>query len=634
MKPQALLACGTVALAQQVYIPAEGPASRPQCSANGSYATVLPSPQYTFSEFSFTQTETVRTAKSAPAPTTTTTYAPPYASLSSFVPNLTTTQWGNWDAKVTPSATDLGSPYGNASWTALWTTVPWPSNFTSYTDNAIYSSTVEPTPVPSSELILPPPEPLVPQQCYTFPKDFMLGVAASAVQIEGAIAEEGRTPVHNDVASLSTPGRSPNWIANEHYYLYKQDIERIAAMGVKYYRFSIPWTRILPFVLPGTPVNEQGLSHYDDLINFVLEKGMLPAIVLYHNDSPLQFYSNISNIFITPGTGGIGYLDSCFQCSYKNVSFEDAFVNYGKIVMTHFADRVPIWWSFNEPLLGARNGKSIDAVIKSHARLYHFYHDDIGGTGKMSLTFNDNFGVPRNPEDPADVDAANHFNSFQLATFANPIFLGTDYPESFTSSIADYVPLSDEDLAYINGTADFFSIQPYTATVVSPPPNDTIADCAANITHPLRPYCVTQSTLTTTGWNIGYRSQSYVYLTPSYLRTYLNYLWNTWRTPVAITEFGFPVFAEAQKEQVDQEFDSPRSWYYQTYLNEGLKAIWEDGVNFIGAFAWSWADNWEFGDYDQQFGIQTVNRTTQVRRYKKSFFDFVDFIESRRQHAE
>ncbi|OWY46871.1 dipeptidyl aminopeptidase b [Alternaria alternata] len=634
MRPQALLACGTVALAQQVYIPAEGPASRPQCSANGSYATVLPSPQYTFSEFSFTQTETVRTAKSAPAPTTTTTYAPPYASLSSFVPNLTTTQWGNWDAKVTPSATDLASPYGNASWTALWTTVPWPSNFTSYTDNAIYSSTVEPTPVPSSELILPPPEPLVPQQCYTFPKDFMLGVAASAVQIEGAIAEEGRTPVHNDVASLSTPGRSPNWIANEHYYLYKQDIERIAAMGVKYYRFSIPWTRILPFVLPGTPVNEQGLSHYDDLINFVLEKGMLPAIVLYHNDSPLQFYSNISNIFITPGTGGIGYLDSCFQCSYKNVSFEDAFVNYGKIVMTHFADRVPIWWSFNEPLLGARNGKSIDAVIKSHARLYHFYHDDIGGTGKMSLTFNDNFGVPRNPEDPADVDAANHFNSFQLATFANPIFLGTDYPESFTSSIADYVPLSDEDLAYINGTADFFSIQPYTATVVSPPPNDTIADCAANITHPLRPYCVTQSTLTTTGWNIGYRSQSYVYLTPSYLRTYLNYLWNTWRTPVAITEFGFPVFAEAQKEQVDQEFDSPRSWYYQTYLNEGLKAIWEDGVNFIGAFAWSWADNWEFGDYDQQFGIQTVNRTTQVRRYKKSFFDFVDFIESRRQHVE
>ncbi|EUC49379.1 glycoside hydrolase family 1 protein [Bipolaris oryzae ATCC 44560] len=626
MRPRNLLVCGAVALGQQVYVPAQGPVSRPQCAANNSYATALP--VYSFREFSLTQTETVRTATSIPSPTATTIYAPPYQSLSSLVPDLATTQWGNWYPGSNATATDTASPYGNASWSALWATVPW-VNFT----RGIYSTTVSPTPVPTSELILPPPEPLVPQSCYYFPADFMLGVAASAVQIEGAIADEGRTPAHNDVASLNNPGQSPNWVANENYYLYKQDIERIASMGVKYYRFSIPWTRILPFILPGTPVNEPGLAHYDELIDFVLEKGMLPAIVIYHNDSPFQFFSNISSVFIKPGTGGIGYLDSCFQCSYKNVTWEDAFVNYGKILMTHFADRVPIWWSYNEPLLGSRNGKSVDSVIKSHARLYHFYKEEIGGKGKFSFTLSDNFGVPRDPNNPADVDAANHFNEFQLATFANPIFLGKDYPEAFKMSIADYVPLSKSDLDYINGTSDFFSIQPYTATVVSPPPNDTIADCAANITHPLRPYCVTQSQQTTTGWNFGYRSQSYVYITPSYFRTYLSYLYNTWRHPVAVTEFGFPVFAEAQKTQADQEFDSPRSQYYQTYLNEGLKAIWEDGVEFIGAFAWSWADNWEFGDYNQQFGIQTVNRTTQVRRYKKSFFDFVDFIESRRQKA-
>lgn len=623
MKLYVLLAGSTLATAQQVYIPVNGSSSQSQCVANKTYATARPS--YYFREFSFTQTETVRTATSRPAPSTTTSYAAPYASLSRLVPDLTTTQWGNWEPASNVTATDTGRPYGNASWSAIWTAVPW-VNFT----RGIYSTTVEPTPVPTSELILPPPEVFSAQDCYTFPKDFMLGVAASAVQIEGAIADEGRAPTHMDVLSLNTPGAASNFIANENYYLYKQDIERIAAMGVKYYRFSIPWTRILPFVLPGTPVNQQGLSHYDDLINFVLEKGMLPAIVLHHTDTPIQFYSNISNIPIKAGTG-IGYSDSGFQLSYKNVSFEDAFVNYGKIVMAHYADRVPIWWTFNEPLLGSRNGKSIDTVIKAHARLYHFYHDEIKGTGKVSLTFNDNFGVPRNPKDPADVDAANHFNSFQLATFSNPIFLGQDYPESYTSTVKDYVPLSKEDLEYINGTADFFSIQPYTATVVSPPPNDTIASCAANTSHPLRPYCVTQSTSATTGWNIGYRSQSYVYLTPAYFRTYLNYLYNTFRAPVAVTEFGFPVFGEGKKAQQDQEFDSPRSWYYQSYLNEGLKAIWEDGVEFIGAFAWSWADNWEFGDYEQHFGIQTVNRTTQERRYKKSFFDFVDFVESRRQ---
>ena len=169
MKFALVLVAGSVAAAQQVYIPVQGPSSQPQCAANGSYATAIP--VYSFREFSFTQTETVRTATSRPAPTTTTTFAPPYASLSSLVPNLTTTQWGNWNPNSNATATDSGVPYGNASWTALWETVSW-TNFS----RGIYSTTVEPTAVPTSELILPPPEYLSPRECYTFPKDFMMGV--------------------------------------------------------------------------------------------------------------------------------------------------------------------------------------------------------------------------------------------------------------------------------------------------------------------------------------------------------------------------------------------------------------------------------------------------------------------------
>jgi beta-glucosidase/6-phospho-beta-glucosidase/beta-galactosidase len=90
------------------------------------------------------------------------------------------------------------------------------------------------------------------------------------------------------------------------------------------------------------------------------------------------------------------------------------------------------------------------------------------------------------------------------------------------------------------------------------------------------------------------------------------------------------VFGEDDKENLsDQLFDSPRSQYYLSFMSEVLKAIWEDGVEVVGAYAWSFADNWEFGDYAQHFGIQTVNRTTQERRYKKSFFDFVDFMKAR-----
>jgi hypothetical protein len=48
--------------------------------------------------------------------------------------------------------------------------------------------------------------------------------------------------------------------------------------------------------------------------------------------------------------------------------------------------------------------------------------------------------------------------------------------------------------------------------------------------------------------------------------------------------FGFPVFAEAEKELSDQLFDGPRSGYYQSFLSEMLKASWEDGVDVIGVF--------------------------------------------------
>ena len=153
-------------------------------------------------------------------------------------------------------------------------------------------------------------------------------------------------------------------------------------MGVKYFSFSIAWTRILPFALPGTPVNQQGIDHYNDVINFILEKGMVPEVTLLHFDTPLQFYGDNQSTAADPPE--IGYVNG----AYQNESFPDAFVNYAKVAMTHFADRVPVWYTFNEPLLYSYNGVSIDHVIKSHARVYHFYKEELGGTGKLALKFN------------------------------------------------------------------------------------------------------------------------------------------------------------------------------------------------------------------------------------------------------
>jgi hypothetical protein len=440
-----LLALGS-ASAQQVYISAAGPSPRPQCTATAASSEPTYSP---FASFAYSMTETVRTATSV-RPGSTTTYAAPASSLTSLISSLSYTTWGKWNPNATTKANDTANPYGRAAWTSMWKFAN-PPNFT---ETSVFSTTVSPTPLPSSELVLPPAEYFGPSDCYHFPADFMFGVAGSSAQIEGATADEGKGPSLMDI--LIQDDRPKDYVTNENYYYYKQEIERLASMGVKYYSFSIAWSRILPFALPGTPVNQQGLDHYSDLIDFVLEKGMIPVVTILHFDTPMQFFA--ANLSMAQAAPMIGYSNG----GYQNKTFVDAYVNYAKIVMTHYADRVPVWFTFNEPFIYSFNGLSVDHVIKAHAKVYHFYKEEINGTGKVSLKFNDNFGVPRDPKNPSDVYAANHFNSFQLGMFCNPIFLGEDYPESYKNTVPDYVPLNASELAYINGTADFLGIDPYT----------------------------------------------------------------------------------------------------------------------------------------------------------------------------
>jgi beta-glucosidase/6-phospho-beta-glucosidase/beta-galactosidase len=183
--------------------------------------------------------------------------------------------------------------------------------------------------------VLPPADYFGPTDCYDFPDDFVFGVAGSAAQIEGAIALDGRSP--SLLEKLITGDKPRDYVTNENYFLYKQDIQRMAAMGVEYYSFSIPWTRILPFVLPGTPVNQQAIDHYNDVIKTVLDAGMQPVVTMLHFDSPLMFVAsdNISmsflamaslfffflfHLFLTARHPDIGYNNA----GYQNETFVDA----------------------------------------------------------------------------------------------------------------------------------------------------------------------------------------------------------------------------------------------------------------------------------------------------------------------
>lgn len=198
---------------QQVYITAQGPTTRSQCTA-----TYSATPSYRYSQFSYTLSETVRYATSVPVSAPTTTYAAPPESLTTLVPSLSYTTWGSWNPNSTNSANDTNDPYGQAAWTALWEYAN-PPNFT---ETSVFSTTVSPTPIPSGELVLPPRDYFGPSDCYNFPEGFSFGVASSASQIEGATAQEGKSPSLMDI--LVQDDRPKDYVTNENYYYYKQDI--------------------------------------------------------------------------------------------------------------------------------------------------------------------------------------------------------------------------------------------------------------------------------------------------------------------------------------------------------------------------------------------------------------------------
>lgn len=72
------------------------------------------------------------------------------------------------------------------------------------------------------------------------------------------------------------------------------------------------------------------------------------------------------------------------------------------------------------------------------------------------------------------------------------------------------------------------------------------------------------------------------------MRQQLGYCWNVFKPKgILISEFGFNPFNENEKAPINQLYDLERTLYYQWFLRETLKSIYEDGVNVIGALGWS-----------------------------------------------
>ena len=125
------------------------------------------------------------------------------------------------------------------------------------------------------------------KQFLKFPENFLWGCATASYQIEGAWNEDGKGESIWDRFS-HTPGKIFNGdtgdIACDNYHRFERDVNIMADIGLKAYRFSISWPRIIPS--GKGKINEKGLEFYDKLVDALLEKGIIPFVTLYHWDLP------------------------------------------------------------------------------------------------------------------------------------------------------------------------------------------------------------------------------------------------------------------------------------------------------------------------------------------------------------
>ena len=140
-----------------------------------------------------------------------------------------------------------------------------------------------------------------------FPEGFAWGLGTAAYQIEGAYNEDGRgasiwdtftgantvgmpgavckkapCPVNSVIAVKGATGN----VANNHYHMYKTDVTAMKSMGLKWYRFSIAWPRIVPTGTFADGVNQAGVDFYHSLLDELIAAGVTPIITMYHWDLP------------------------------------------------------------------------------------------------------------------------------------------------------------------------------------------------------------------------------------------------------------------------------------------------------------------------------------------------------------
>ncbi|MBF2046730.1 MAG: GH1 family beta-glucosidase [Leptolyngbya sp. IPPAS B-1204] len=452
---------------------------------------------------------------------------------------------------------------------------------------------------------------------YQFPSDFAWGAATAAYQIEGAVTEAGRKPSVWDTFS-ATPGRTLNGdtgaIACDHYHRYKDDVQLMADLGIRHYRFSIAWTRILPDGR-GT-VNEAGVDFYRRLVDCLLEHGITPHATLFHWDSPQA-------------------LEDLYG-SWRSREMAKDFADYATAVVSRLGDRITHWMTINEIHCFTHIGYGVNQVpphapgtvvnrlkdvwqTSHHALLAHgMACQAIRAASPVpcSVALVDNF-VPTVPiaESPEHIAAAQQ--AFHVHTtnggIIEPALTGA-YSTALLDQLGEDAPeIQEGDLKIIHQPLDAFGFNNYFAVYVraiDQAPGYQFLEFPISYPKLHMPWLF--FTPDSTYWGIRHISETL----------------GQPDLPIYITENGCAV--EDVLTANNEVIDTDRILFLRHYLRSAHRAI-QEGYPLKGYFVWSLLDNFEWAwGYDRRFGINYVDYATQQRLPKASAHWYAECIRQNR----
>ena len=429
-----------------------------------------------------------------------------------------------------------------------------------------------------------------------FPEGFLWGAASSSAQVEGGWNEGGRTPSIWDIAPKKKIKNGEDChTACGHYHRFREDVALMKELGLKSYRFSVSWSRVIP---EEGRVSAEGIKFYSDLVDALLEAGIEPLVTVYHWDMPVWVYKK----------GG-----------WMSEKIIPLFRDYTKVLVDALSDRVTWWMTINEPACFIMNGymQGVHAPFKhdylslpklsrncmlAHAEAVKTIRQYAKKTPKVGVAFSSGAFIPK-AETASEIDKARK-NSVEEGNgllsnrwWMDPIILGKPVRAYGIYSS------SEKDMKNICQPLDFMGLNIYTSLNYSDWGQETEKPAPGLPRNSL-------------GWVIDERVMYWN----------VKFIYERYKLPIMITENGV---ALNDAVSLDGAVHDPlRTDFIRRYLGQLKRAI-DEGVPVIGYQHWSVMDNFEWAEgYDPRFGLIYVDFTTGKRTVKDSAWDYKKIIET------